>query len=196
MSNTATNVSVGKPKVGGAVYIAPLGTTLPTDATSALSSFTCLGYVSDDGLRNATSVSTEDIKAWGGDVVLTSQTEKSETFALKLIECLDVNVLKAVYGSSNVSGTSAATGSGIVIRANSAEAESNCWVFDTVLTGGVMKRIVLANAKITELGEIVYKDNEAVGYDITLKALPGGNSFNNDTHKEYIIKSSGGSSSS
>ena len=35
MSNVA-NVSTAKPKVGGAIYSAPLGTTLPTDAITEL----------------------------------------------------------------------------------------------------------------------------------------------------------------
>ena len=35
MSN-ANNVTTGKPKVGGAIHRAPLGTELPTDATGAL----------------------------------------------------------------------------------------------------------------------------------------------------------------
>ena len=44
---TVSNVSVGKPAVGGAIYRAAKGTTLPTDATTALgSSFKQLGYVS------------------------------------------------------------------------------------------------------------------------------------------------------
>ena len=34
--NTSTNVTAGKPKITGAVFVAPLGTTIPTDATSAL----------------------------------------------------------------------------------------------------------------------------------------------------------------
>ena len=45
-----SNVSTGKPKVTGAVYRAPVGSTLPTDATSALNEvFKSLGYVSDGG---------------------------------------------------------------------------------------------------------------------------------------------------
>ena len=49
MANTATNVSTGKPNISGAVYVAPMGTTLPTDATTALDeAFTCLGDVSED----------------------------------------------------------------------------------------------------------------------------------------------------
>ena len=188
MSNTSSNVSAGKPKVGGAVYRAPLGTTLPTDASTALANtYVCLGYASDDGLRNTTTPTTEDIKAWGGDTVMTVQTEKTDTFAIKLIECLDVNVLKAVYNGDNVSGT---LSSEITVRVNSAEAEAAVWVFDTILTGGVLKRIVIPNGKITELGEISYRDNEAVGYDITITALPGDAAFGNDTHKEYIVKPS------
>lgn len=43
----ATKVSVGKPKVGGAIHWAPLGTTLPTSATESLNvAFKELGYVS------------------------------------------------------------------------------------------------------------------------------------------------------
>lgn len=194
MANDATKVTFGKPKVGGAVFYAPYGTTLPTSAEATLnSSFVCLGYVSEDGVRNTNSPTTEKKKAWGGDVVAVPMTEKSDDWSFTLIEATNVNVLKAVYGSANVSGTLAG---GITVRANSTEPEAACWVIDMIMTDGVAERHVLPNAKISELGEISYVDNELVGFDITLAAMPGdATSFGGDTHKTYIKKTSGGGTS-
>lgn len=186
MANTA-NVSVGKPKIGGAIFNAPAGTTLPTDATTSLNSaFVCLGYVSEDGLTNENSPESDNIKAWGGDTVLTIMSEKTDTFSFTLLEVLDVNVLKAVYSSGNVSGTLA---TGITVRANATELEASAWVFEMILNSAV-KRVVVPNAKITEIGEVVYKDDEAIGYEVTLTALPGDSNFGYDTHKEYIKSTS------
>ena len=63
---TATNVSVGKPKVAGAIYVAPAGTALPTDASTNLAeTFVSLGYISDAGVVNSENSETTSIKAWG-----------------------------------------------------------------------------------------------------------------------------------
>ena len=181
MATTATNVTVGKPKVGGAVHWAPLGTTLPTDATTALDvAFVDLGYVSEDGLTNNNSPESDTVKAWGGDTVLNLQTDRPDTFALKLIEAMNTDVLKTVYGTTNVTVDS---DDNITVKATAGEMTSGCWVFDMILKGGRAKRIVVPNGTISELGEITYKDDEAVGYDVTITDVPDTNGV---YHYEYI----------
>lgn len=176
-------VSVGKPNGSGSVYKAPLGTTLPTTANSELdSAFVELGYVDENGLTNSNTPSSSDVKAWGGTIVLSYQEEKPDTFQFKLIESLNPEVVKVAYGDNNVSGT---LETGITIKANAAEQEENAYVFDMVLRGGVLKRIVIPDGKVSEVGEITYVDNEVIGYDITISALPD---TTNNTHYEYIYK--------
>lgn len=180
-----TNVTTGKPNPAGAMWWAPLGTTLPTDATTALdNAFLPLGYVSSDGLTNADNITTETIRAWGGDVVDNPQTEHTDTMKAKFIEILNLNVLKMVYGPDNVSGTLA---TGITLRSNNNERPAGVFVCDMALRDGAKKRIVAPNAKLSNLADISYKDNDAVGYDATLACRSGGFGGNDpDTHKEYI----------
>lgn len=180
-----SNVSAGKPKINGAAYRAPLGTAVPTDATTALNdAFQPLGYISSDGLSNENSPESDEVKAWGGDTVLSLQTDKPDKFKFTLIETLNVLVLKAIYGDDNVTGT---LETGVTVRANSSEQAACCWVFDLIMRGGVLKRIVVPNGKVSEVGEIAYKDEETVGYETTVTAMPSAE-IEGDTHREYLKK--------
>lgn len=184
MATNASNVTAGKPAVGGALYRAPIGTTLPTDATTALASaFVSLGYMSEDGLTNDNSPESEEVKAWGGDPVLTLQTAKPDTFTGTLIETLNPDVLATVYGEDNVTGTLA---NGITVYATADEATDYVYVCDMIMRDGAVKRIVLPKAKVTAVGTITYSDSAAVGYNLTISAAAATVGSKVATHVEYI----------
>lgn len=186
MANDATKVSTGKPQKAGAIYRAPFGTDVPENATDALTGFVHLGYVSDAGVVNSNSPSNSNAKAWGGDIVLNLQDGKDDTFSFTLIEALNENVLKTIYGTSNVSTITVGEGTTHTetkIAANSDDQEDASWVIDMILKGGKLKRIVIPNAKITSVSDVTYSDSAAIGYGLTISAVPdeAGN-----THYEYI----------
>lgn len=180
-----SKVAAGKPAIGGAISVAPLGTTLPTDASTALSgSFTNLGYVSAEGITKGMPRETTEIKAYGGETILATQTGFSNTFKFKLVEYLNVDVKKVALGDANVSG---AIDTGITALVNSKELKEHVYVIDNIVHGAV-ERIVIPNGKVTEVGEIVYVDNDVIGYPITITALPD---TYGQTSYEYTIKVTG-----
>lgn len=180
MPNTA-HVTAGKPKVGGHVFRAPVGTTLPTDALTALNSaFVDMGYISEDGVTNSNSPESEIIKAWGGTPVLTVMTSKDDTWQATFISAMNVEVQKMVYGDSNVTGSDLATG--ITVTANTKDLQEYEYVIEMICKGGVAHRVVLPKAKPSEIGDVVYTDSDAVGYDVTLSCSADDTG---NTHYEY-----------
>ena len=91
-------------------------------------------------------------------------------------------MLKEIYGKDNVEGD---IGTGITIKANTKELVQHSVVIEMVLKGGILKRIVIPNGKIGEVGEIKYTDSEMVGFETTLNAFPDSEG---NTHYEYIKK--------
>lgn len=180
MTLDTSNVSFGKPKATGAVFVAPAGTTLPTNASSALdAAFKNLGYVSEDGLVNSVETDTESVKAWGGAQVLVGQTSFAETFTVNLLET-NADTLKLYYGEDNVT----VDGTNITVNQNNIELPEVVVAFELVLTGGRIKRIVVPKARITDRsGEITYVDGEPIMYPAVFTALPDDDG---NTHTEYI----------
>ena len=41
-----------------------------------------------------------------------------------------------------------------------------------IMKNGVLKRIVIPQGKVSGVADIVYKNNEAVGYETTISAAP------------------------
>lgn len=164
-AGTAANVTTGKHRVDGGIYVAPPGTALPTDASTELpAAFVNVGYISEDGITNQQSRTSQDIKEWNGGVVDSSTTEFKNAWKIKFIESLNVNVLKLIYGAGNVTEASGK----IHVAINEDELEEHVFAIDMAAKGGKLKRIVIPRGKITQLGDIVYNSTNAVAYDSTL----------------------------
>jgi len=166
--NNAENVSVGKPKATGAIFAAPKGTAVPKDATTALSNaYENVGYADGSGITSAVKADSSEIKAWGGDTVLTVQTSHSETFKITCIET-NINVLKEFYGEDNV----AMENNTLVIKSMAGDAVAHPWVIELLMNAGRIQRIVIPNGKLSERGDIAYTDGDAIKYEMTITALP------------------------
>ena len=179
-TNDASNVSFGKPKATGAVYIAPSGTTLPTDGTTALAAtYKSMGYISEDGYVQSIETDTEEVKAWGGDTVLTAQSSYSETHTVNFIET-KLDTLKAIYGASNVTEANNL----ITVHSTGKELDECVLVIEIALTGGRVRRIVVPRAKLVDRsGDITFADSDAIAYPAKFSASPNSNG---DYHIEFI----------
>lgn len=116
-------------------------------------------------------------------MVHTATTDKKDEFGMTLIEALNPEVLKTVYGTDNVTGDNVATG--ITVSADSSELGEFVYVVEMIVTGGVLKRVVIPCGVISNVSEITYNDSDAVGYAITLTAQADSSG---KTHYEYIAK--------
>jgi hypothetical protein len=172
MANNAQNVSFGKPKATGAVYIAPKGTTLPTDATTTLATaYVDMGYISEDGYTQSTETDTQQIRDWNGRVVLEGQSSYAETHTVNFIET-NVETLKVIYGASNVTQADNV----ITVNSTGAELEEHVVVIELALTNGRVQRIVIPRAKIVDRsGERTYNATSAISYPAQFSATPDNN---------------------
>ena len=133
-----SNVSTGKPKAGGAVFVAPAGTPLPTDATTELSeAFVCVGFVDPDGVTVTPTETANDFTEWGGSTVDQDKSEFKETTAFAMLESKAENMC-LLYGDDAVTKTE--TGYRAVHRGgNDAE---RVMVIDTLIKNARVRRIV------------------------------------------------------
>lgn len=177
----SANVTTGKRRTAGGIYRAPVGTALPTDATTDLAAaFKNVGYISEDGYTVSISKTTNDIKEWGGETVDSDLTEQKQEFKFKMISFLNVDAQKAAYGDANVTESSGA----ITTTVKAGLFGEGVWVIDEAVKGGRLMRTVIPQGKITSLGDITHKGDEAVGFDTTL--LAAYDSAIDGTSKQYI----------
>lgn len=176
---SSANVTFSKPGTSanksGYIWVAPLGTAIPTDATTELNTaFVGLGYLSEDGLTEPASFEPgDDIVAAGGDTVAQADPTFSKTWTGTCIEALNEDLLKVAYGSANVTVTPAGESDGsITVKEQAGDIEHHVIVIDEMLKGGRKRRNVMADATFLITGDISHVHTALVNFEFTITAYP------------------------
>lgn len=179
-NQSSANVTFSKPGTSasksGYIWVAPLGTAIPTDATTDLdAAFVGLGYLSEDGLTEPASFTAgDDIVAAGGDTVAQADPTFSKTWTGTCIEALNEDLLKVAYGSANVTvqASSAAKDGTITIKEKAGDLEHHVIVIDEMLKGGRKRRNVMPDATFLITGDISHVHTALVNFEFTINAYP------------------------
>jgi len=170
----ATDSSLVRVAVTGAVSVGATSATAPTGTASALTGFTDLGLVGEGGVTEARGRTTNPIKAWqNGATVRTVVTDGELTYHFILLETKKETV-ETYYGSDV---TEASTEGNFVIVPTSTGGRKS-FVID-VVDGAELERVYIPQGEVTEVGDKVYANGEPIGYECTVTAYPddtlGGN---------------------
>lgn len=163
---TNTNfVASGVGKAGGYVFRGPLGTALPTDADTALDEdYINQGMASNDGIVRAIAKAYEVTRDQRGDEAHRSKTETSVTVELTLIESMNPEVAKTIFGEDAVT----VTGDTIAIAYKGEEPPRSVWVFE-LAEGEALRRFVCpVSQMVTEELSQTFSVGEVVSFPVTL----------------------------
>lgn len=167
MTTSATNVRVG---TTGAIYVGATSAAAPTAATGSLTGFTELGYIHADGVTETRDRSTNQIRAWqNSDLVREVVTEATATFQFTLLET-NAQTLALYYGIA------VDTTDGSVEVNPAATGGRKSFVIDLIDSSDHV-RTYIPTGEILSVGEQVYQNGEAVGYDVTITAYVSGDGF-------------------
>lgn len=179
-NSTVADLKVSRSAITGAIFWAPAGTALPTDATTALpAAFRNLGHVGDGGISPARDVSTDDVNDMNGDRLLVLQTGYSKSYSAPMLAVLNEDLNSAIFGDANVTVAPATAEHGRTISVvdTGTVADQGVLVIELRNGNAGRERRVAAVAQVTaaEEGDLVgtavqtftltwsvYKDDEGV----------------------------------
>lgn len=164
MALTASNVRVA---VTGAVMHGLTSATAPTGTAATTTGFTDLGYVTEDGVTITLPGAGDStpIRAWqnGAQVrTIRSATEDNPTVTFTLLE----TTVAAVQAALGVTVTSTLTEGSFEIDTTDVKAASS-WIVD-VVDGAELFRVYIPKGTPTGEIELVFRNEEPIGYAVTL----------------------------
>lgn len=161
--------SISNPRVwlGADVYVAPVGTTAPTDTTTAFSAtWKAIGLMAEDGLTEGNANTTTTLFAWGGILIRNVKSKHVRTF--KVIALEDNATLFALINP----GSSEALASGVTTRTVKVPSTNPQAFALEFKDGAITKRILIPRAEITDVGDTKYSDTAIASHELTITVYP------------------------
>jgi hypothetical protein len=164
----AYNWGAGAEGTDSGVWIAPPGTTLPTDLDAWGAGFGELGWLADGGITEGHSMDSTPTNAWqGGVLIKTVKSNEARTFQF---QCLEENALvmgllrpgSVASSAAGITTTHVKSGTGSDIRVSGYD----------LLVGSVHKRIIAPTSEVTTFGDIVYQSTAITVYEFTMTCYP------------------------
>lgn len=161
----------GAVRVGitGTVYIAPVGTALPTDIAASLNAaFVSVGFISEEALTESLEITKEKLRAWQRPVGIRNlTTEVNWSFQFGMLETSPL-VLDLYYDLDD--GTSVA--GGVATTAIKAFPQSNqrAMVIE-IVDGDVTTRYAIPVVEIGEREEVTHNLSEGTIWGVTADVM-------------------------
>lgn len=166
-SKTTAEVLSGAPNVAGYTFSAPVGTTAPTDASTALSAaFVNLGFIDDAGLTVKQGSKIVEIRDWNGDLVAALDDEVTAQITFTMMQT-GVATQSEIYGASNVVADTVDTSKLKSVAFTGDTLPHRFYSFELKNIKG-LQRLIVEDGQITEVGDLKFVKKDVVKYPVTV----------------------------
>lgn len=152
---------------GADLYVAPVGSTAPTDIAGALDeAWLAAGLLSEDGASESRDQDSTDHYAWGGKLVRTTKSKHKRTIK---VTCLEDNL--TVFGLVNPGSTATTTGGVTTRKIKIPKTDPRGFLLE-LRDGEITKRRILPKGEVSEVGEVTLSDSALQAFELTITIYP------------------------
>ncbi|MFE0447342.1 phage tail tube protein [Streptomyces fungicidicus] len=154
---------------GADLWTAPLGTALPTDLVTEMTTvpaWEAVGLLSEDGASESRDEDSSDFYAWGGKLVRVKRSKHKRTIT---VTCLEDNLV--VFGLVNP-GSEVTTVNGVNTRKIKIPKSEKVAFCLELQDGDITRRRFIPTGEVTNVGEVALSDSALQAFELTITIFP------------------------
>jgi hypothetical protein len=153
--------------LGADVYVAPVGSTAPTNIVGALdAAWEPLGLLGEDGMTETRDEDITDHYAYGSVLVRSTRRRHKRTISVVALE--DNPIVQSVKNP----GSTALTTSGVTTRTVKVPTTARKAFLLELVDGDITLRRIIPTGEVLEVGDQAISDNEMASVELTINVYP------------------------